>query len=307
MSSRLDILGVQAFVAIAELGTFRRAASHLHLSESALGRRLKKLEDDLGVRLLLRTTRAVSLSQEGAEFLPRARAVVHDLAASLDSLRSPGGNPTGTVRIGCLPTVAALLLSPLLRDFAEAYPQVRVQIFDRSATEIREAVLNGEVDFAITVAGQPHAKLVAEKLFSEPMVVACPAGHRLAKRKFVTWAQLGKEALISIGNQSANRALIEDLVRGQSLQLSWAYQVEHLATAVSLVAGGRGVAILPRAAVAERKDESIRVLALREPVLKRDVVLLSRRLPMSSIASLFARLVRRELPALEGQGRARSA
>jgi len=296
MSSRLDILGVQAFVAIAELGSFRAAANHLHLSESALGRRLKKLEEGLGLRLLSRTTRVVALSPEGADFLPKARQVVQELAAALDALRTGDARPTGTVKLGCLPTVAALWSPVLLRTYALDFPQVRVQLFDRSATEIRKAVLDGEVDFAITAAGAPHQKIESENLFTEPMVAVCPAAHLPARRRSIRWADLADEPLISIGVLSANRALIEEFVRRHNFSLSWTYQVEHLATAVSLVAGGGGIAILPATAVAGRHEKGgFRVLSLRQPALHRQIVLLRRKLPMSAPAQALFELARRTL------------
>lgn len=295
MTNRLDILGVQAFVSIAELSSFRSAANHLHLSESALGRRLKKLEDGLGVRLVNRTTRTVALTQEGTDFLPKARRVVQDLAASLDGLRTGDARPSGTVKVGCLPTLAALFMPALLRTYARDHPQVRIQLFDRSATEIREAVLNGEVDFAITVPGATHHRLDVDKLFTERMVVVCPAGHPMARRASVTWRQLSGESLVSIGTLSANRALIDGLVHDQAINLAWTYQVEHLSTAVALVAGGSGVAILPSAAVFEREASMIAVVPLRAPVLHRDVVLLHRKFPMSVASQRFAELVKRNL------------
>ena len=292
MSHRLDILGVQAFVTIAELGSFRAAANHLHLSESALGRRLKKLEDGLGVRLVHRTTRTVALTQEGADFLRKAQRVVQDLATSLDDLRTSDRRPRGTVKVGCLPTVASLFMPALLRTYAREMPGVRIQLFDRSATEIREAVLSGEVDFAITVPGPAHPRLEVEKLFTEPMVVVFPVSHPLAARGSATWRQLIGEPMVSIGTLSANRALIEGLAQERGLDIAWTYQVEHLSTAVSLVAGGSGVAILPAAAVAGHANPLIHVVPLRQPVLRRSIVLARRKLPMSAAAARFAELAR---------------
>lgn len=295
MTSRLDILGVQAFVAIAELGSFRAAANHLHLSESALGRRLKKLEEGLEVQLFARTTRSVTISTEGIDFLPQARRVVEDLAAALNGLRAGRGSLTGTVKIGCLPTVAALKMPSLLRVYARDFPDVRVQLVDRSGTEIREAVLSGEVDFAITAAGPEHAKLHSEALFSEPMMAVCPSDHPLAARRRIYWADLATEPLINIGILSANRALIEASLREHSLEMSWSYQVENLSTAVSLVSAGAGIAILPQAAVLNRMDHSIRVQPLHRPSIQRHIVLLRRQLPMSTAASRLAELSREHL------------
>lgn len=292
---RLDILGVQAFVAIAELGSFGAAANCLYLSQTALSRRLKKLEEWLGVELVTRTTRAVSLTQEGSDFLPKARRVVYDLAASLEDLRSGDGSASGNVKMGCLPTLAALLLPSLLREYALEHPKVRVQVFDRSATEIREALVRSELDFAITTAGVLHPSLDTEKMFSEAMVAVCPASHPLARRRSVDWHELVGVPLISIGMLSGNRMLIDAFVQRQQLQLTWIYQVEHLATAVLLVSGGTGIAILPKAAVQARTDDTIKAVLLQRPPLKREIVLVKRKTPLSPAARPLYELTREAL------------
>lgn len=279
----LDILGVQAFVAIAELGSFTAAANHMDLSQAALSRRLKKLEDGLGVMLIARTTRCVALTPEGSEFLPKAQRVVGELAASLDDLRSADGKSTGGVKIGCLPTLAALLPS-LLREYSSGRPNVRVQVVDRSATDLREELLRGELDFAITTAGTTHPKLDAQKMFSEDLVAVCPASHPFAQRRQLTWRELADVPLVSLGTLSGDHMLIEAFVQRHQLQLEWTCQVEHLATAMSLVAGGTGIAVLPTAAVAGNKDESIKAVPLRGPPLKRDIVLVRRKHPLSHSA-----------------------
>jgi len=291
---RLDILGVQAFVTIAEIGSFNAAASHLCLSATALSRRLKKLEESLGVKLLARTTRTVALTAEGTDFFPKARRVLQDLATSLEDLRAGGGKSSGNVRIGCLPTLASVFLPPLLRDYANRHPQNRVQVLDRSATEIREAMIRGELDLAITVAGAARPDLEVEKMFRERMVAVCPSSHPLAGRKIIRWQDLGGEPLISIGVLSATRMLIDSFVLKSSLQFNWAYQVEHLATAVSLVSANTGIAILPAVAVQAQSQGALKVVQLRQP-LEREIALLRRKLPLSPAASSMYLLAKKAL------------
>lgn len=274
---RPDILGVQAFVAVAELGSFQRAAEYLHLSQTALSRRLKKLEDALGVQLIIRTTRSLALSRAGSEFLPRVRRTLQDLTTSLQDLQDQAKHAYGNITIGCLPTVAARLLPPIIRQYGERHPRNRVQVLDWSATEIREAVLRGEAEFGITIVGARHQELETDKLFTEPMVAVCPAAHPLARRASLSWKNLEGEPLIGISALTGNRILIDAVVQRHRFDLRWVYEVQHQATAAGLVSGGAGIAILPLVAVDAHTDESLRVVALKSPQLSRTIGLIKRR------------------------------
>src|SRR6478735_2897981 len=137
---RIDFLGLEAFLSIADRGSFHRAAAHLNLSQTALSHRLKKLEDDLGVKLLARTTRSVSLTPAGLELLPKARRLIEDLQASFEDLRRQGKEKQERLVVACLPTLAIHYLSRALKEFGERHPEVSVRVHDNSATEIAELV-----------------------------------------------------------------------------------------------------------------------------------------------------------------------
>src|SRR3954464_12804382 len=104
---RIDFLGLHAFVAIAERGSFQLAAAHLNLSQTALSHRIRKLEEDLGVKLLSRTTREVSLTRAGLELLPKVKNTIETLSVTLEELRHQGRDQQEKLSIGCLPTIAS--------------------------------------------------------------------------------------------------------------------------------------------------------------------------------------------------------
>src|SRR3712207_1403673 len=170
---RIDFLGLHAFVAIAERGSFQLAAAHLNLSQTALSHRMRKLEDDLGVRLLSRTTREVSLTPAGLELLPKVRSMIEDLSASLDDLRQHGRVRQGRLAIGCLPTIAAGHLPAVLRRFRSAHPDVVLRVHDNSATEIADLVQAGTIEFGITLVAAHRWDFDIETLLREPFVLVC--------------------------------------------------------------------------------------------------------------------------------------
>ena len=295
---RLDLLGVQAFISIAEAGSFNAAAHHLHISQTALTRRLQKLEAALGLPLIERTTRSMTVTRAGMEFLPKAIRNVRELASALDELKVKATQDSEEVVIGGLPTIAASRLAGIVREYGRRYPRNTIQVLDRSVTEIREAVLRGEVDFAISVLGSPHRDVTSERLFTEPMVAACPARHKLAAQASLKWKELEGEPLIAIGALSGNRLLTEQVISSKQLKLRFAFEVQHLATAVGLVSGGAGIAVLPLSAVDGASHKQLTVVPLVQPAITRAIDLFRRRdRLLSPAAARLSQMVVRALRA----------
>ena len=133
---RIDILGLEAFLGIAEHGSFQRAAASLNVSPTALSHRLRKIEDDLGVQLISRTTRRVRLTPAGSNFLGPARRMFDELVASYEELRESGKQKQGFLAFGCLPTLALNLIPDAVARFAARHPEVKISIADRIAPEL---------------------------------------------------------------------------------------------------------------------------------------------------------------------------
>lgn len=293
---RFDFLGLQAFVSIAERGSFQRAAAHLNLSQTALSHRMRKLEADLGVRLFTRTTRQVALSPAGVELLPKARRIMGDIASSLDELRRHGRTATQRLAIGCLPTIAIHYLPRLLREFETLHPGTGVKIFDNSASEIAAHVQSGAAEFGITIVSANGWDLEIKPLIKEPFVLVCPAGHPFARQRSVRWTELDSTPLIRISQQTGNRVLIDDALGSRRETLQWRYEVQHIATAVSMVVAGIGLTVVPRLAVDVMGTPGIAAVPLQRPSVARTIGILSRRgVPLSPAAETLAELIRRHM------------
>jgi DNA-binding transcriptional LysR family regulator len=289
---RIDFLGLEAFLHIAELGSFQQAAVRLNLSQTALSHRLKKLENDLGVALLTRTTRQVSLTPAGCEFLPKARRIVDELGASFDALRERGRRGQERLAIGCLPTLAASFLPAALAAFAGRHPGIQVVIHDNSAREILDLVQAGEAEFGLTIMASSVWDLEIAPLFTEPFVLLCRDDHPLAGHAQVDWARLGETPLVRLSPQAANRGLIDTALGGRRETLCWRYEVQHIATAVSLVRAGLGAAVVPRLA-ADPHSPGLAMVGLRAPGIARSLGVVSKRgVPLSPPARALLDLIR---------------
>lgn len=299
---RIDILGLQAFVSIAERGSFQRAAAHLNLSQTALSHRMRKLELDLGLRLLLRTTRQVTLTPAGVELLPRARRIIDDVAETFQQLRQMGEPKQRRVSIGCLPTLAVQTLPQAIAKFSARHPDVAIKVHDNSAGEIAQLVQSGEADFGITILSAAVWDLELKPLLKEPFVAIVPADHAFAKLNAVSWAELAGHPLVRISPQAGNRVLLDDALGSRRDTLNWRFEAQRMVTAVSMVRAGIGVAVAPRLAVEAGGAQGVKALKLHTPSVSRTIgVVLKRGVPLSPPAEELLGILEQRIRAIAGR------
>jgi DNA-binding transcriptional LysR family regulator len=295
---RIDFLGLEAFLAIAERGSFQRAASQLNLSQTALSHRMRKLEDDLGVKLLTRTTRQVALTPAGQELLPKAKRMIEDIAVSYEQLRRQGRERQERLAIGCLPTIATYYLPRILKALSAKFPDVTVRVYDNSASEIAELVQNRDAEFGITVISANRWDLEFKPLLKEPYVLLCPADHPLAGRASVNWSEFEGLPLVRISPQTANRAIIDEALGSRREFMQWRFEVQHVATAVSLVVERVALTVVPRLAIDAAGQPGLKALPIRNPGVTRTVGVVTKRgLPLSQAGEALLGLISRHLKA----------
>lgn len=290
---KIDFDGIQAFVVIAELGGFNKAAEYLHVTQTALTRRLQKLEAYLGLRLLDRTTRYVELTAVGREFLPQARAIVHEMTSAVGRLKDMSKNAKGSFTLACVPTMAAHILPSLIQQYAHICPQNRIRLLDATSYEVRDSVLNCQAELGIGIHGEHHPEVLETPLFNDPLMFYCRDSDPLCKMKSVSWSDMGGADLIVVSNLTATRVFMDYQLAKRGISLSGSYEVQHHATAISLVAAGVGSAILPASTFKDGDRPGVRKIPLVSPVVKRKVILIQRKnSSLSPAAEAFCELVK---------------
>ncbi|MFS2011954.1 LysR family transcriptional regulator [Azospirillum sp. CT11-132] len=245
----MDLHQLRCFVAVAEELHFGRAAQRIGMLPSALGRHVRMLEDDLGTRLLTRTTRIVALTSDGACLLDEARALLLQADDLATRFRSRGRTQAATLRVGAIDSAAAGLLPMLLHDFREQHPQVTVQLVEDKTIRLLPRLLSGRLDLAfVRPPESPDKSLEFLFLFHETVVVAVPASHPLAGRDRVRIEDLADEPVIVPERRSRPHShdLTIKLFAEAGLQARIAQIAEEKQTIVNLVKAGLGVAIVPR-------------------------------------------------------------
>lgn len=273
----MDFDGVQAFVAIAELGGFSRAARQLHITQTALTRRLQKLEAYLGLQLLDRTTRRVELTSVGREFLPQARGIVQEMTRAVERLKDMSSHGRGNFTLACVPSMTSHVLPDVIRRYAQRHPDNHIRLLDASSHDVREAVLNGQAEMGIAVQGERHADLQEVVLFEDPLTFICRSPHPLQDRRSVSWSDMREADLIVVSSFMATRIFMDYQLAKRGLRLNGNYEVQHHATAINLVAAGVGSAILPSSTFQAGDRPQVHKIPIVRPSVKRKITLLRRK------------------------------
>ncbi|MDG1863728.1 MAG: LysR family transcriptional regulator [Yoonia sp.] len=245
MPARIDYIGLEAFIAIAQLGNFARAADHLNLSQTALSHRIRKLEADIGVRLLLRTTREVSLTQAGQDLLPLARRNLDGLSTAYGAMQMKAKAQRKTLTFACLPTIAHFYLPPIMNAFARDHPKITLRLQELPAGRITELVTAGEAEFGVTLTGAQPWDLEFKPIRQEPYVLLVGPKHRLAKRTTVARADLAGELFVRINTQSTNRQMVDDFLGPVADKIDWRFEVQNATMAMAIVLQGYALTVLP--------------------------------------------------------------
>ncbi|WP_449429909.1 LysR family transcriptional regulator [Pseudomonas putida] len=277
MAINFDLNDLQAFRAVVEQGSFRKAADAVRISQPALSRRIEKLEDALGVRLFERTTRKVSLTQAGRGFLPSVERLLDDLDVALLGISEVASTRLGHVTVACVPSAAYYFMPRVIAHYHRQFPRIKVKVLDSSAHEVLSAVVNGEADFGLSFLGTLEAEVEFEPLVREGYVMACRRDHPLAGRISVTWDEFYQQDYISLHSTSGNRFLLDQALSGIVPQRPSICETRHVTTMIGLVEAGLGVAAVPLMAMPAADHPILTRVPLTDPQVMRSVGLIKRR------------------------------
>jgi DNA-binding transcriptional LysR family regulator len=275
MSINFDFGDLQAFVAVCDTGSFRRAAEDLNVSQSALSRRIQKLEEAIGVRLIERTTRSLRLTLAARTFRDRAEIILADAEEASRAVSDEAARfeyqRARIVTVAAVPTATHNILPSVINKFRETHPQVRIRISDMSANEVLEAVAVGEADFGINFVGGDEPGLEFNLLLDDAFVLAVPRDDPLAGKSGIRWRDVDESRFIAVWKGSGNRMLIDQALARTGASIRWACEVRHLSTALGLVEAGAGITALPGSAMPDGEHPLLAAVPLVEPRVSRAI------------------------------------
>jgi len=251
----MELHQLRYFVRVAQTGNFSRAAEACCVSQPSLSQQIQKLERELGQRLLDRLGRRAVPTDAGRLLLERASTILSAVDDAEHRVKDFDQLKGGHLRVGAIPTIAPYLLPQALQGFLRRYPGVDVTVHEDLTQHLVSAALAGELDVAVVALPIPDPRLTLEPLLTEPLLVALPRGHRLARRRKLTMDEVRGERFILLNEMHCLGEQMLSFCRDQECQriACWSTQ---LATVQSLIAMGQGVSLLP--AMAQRADRSPR-------------------------------------------------
>ena len=271
----MDLRDFQYFIAIAETGSFSKAAMAHTIAQSALSRRIRDLEADLGVSLFYRNGRGVVVTEAGATFLTRARSILADVAQIRADLNASHATLQGVVTLGVPPSVGLVLLAPLLSQIRGDYPGIQMRVLEGFSGYVAEWLASGRVDLAVLYKVRTGTFPDAEHLLFEDMhLISSPHAHPLGQGPTVELRDLASEDLALPGVPHGLRILVDEACARAQVSLSVAMELETLPTIRGLVAMGTIRTILPVTAVqAELQSGELVAQKIVAPVICRELIL----------------------------------
>ena len=285
----MDLANLNAFIAIAETGSFSGAGEHLHLTQPAISKRIAGLEQQLSVRLFDRLGREVSLTEAGRALLPRAYQILNVLDDTRRALTNLTGEVTGRLTLATSHHIGLHRLSPILREFTRLYPQVALDIQFLDSEVAYEDILHGRAELAvITLAPAPHTLVQAVPVWEDLLDFVAAPEHPLANSGPVTLQDVVRYPAVFPGNNTFTHHIVSGLCEAQGLKPDIAMSTNYLETIKMMVSIGLAWSVLPRTML----DEQVARIPLPGIQLKRQLgYILHTERTLSNAAKAFMALL----------------
>jgi DNA-binding transcriptional LysR family regulator len=266
----MDLAEIETFLAIAELGSFTRAALRLHRSQPAISRRLEMVEHELGAPLFERLRGRVRLTDAGRIFLPHAEAALASLRDGREAVRGLQAGVEGTISLALVGTLADTHVLDALRVFAARSAHMRLQLRTASSREVTDLVRRGEVTLGLRYYRDERPELVSLDAGHEKLLVVATAGHRLAGRRVRHAQLLAGERWIGFpstpGERDSGQTLTQQLTRA-GLQDAEVTIIDSLTAQKRLAQAGFGLALVPESSVRDEVRQGV-LVALDVPSMQ---------------------------------------
>ncbi|HTV04535.1 MAG TPA: hydrogen peroxide-inducible genes activator [Acidobacteriaceae bacterium] len=240
--------------AIAETGSFSRAAERCHVAQPSLSQQVLKLEEDLGAKLFDRLGRSVRLTEAGRAFLPHARSILHQMDAARAGVVDKRNDVRGAVAAGVIPTIAPYLMPRYTADFAKKYPEARLRIVEETTPVLVESLRNLSIDIAVLALPLRHKEFELFPLGTEPLFAVLPKDHPRASAKSLSLKDLRGEQFVMLRDGHCFRDLSIAACARARITPRIAFESGQFSSLLGMVAAGVGITFVPQMAVDRSAD-----------------------------------------------------
>jgi LysR family hydrogen peroxide-inducible transcriptional activator len=292
----MELHQIRYFVAVAEAGSFSRAAEHCHISQPSLSQQIKKLEKSLGHKLFDRQSHGAVLTDAGQALLPRARRILMEVQEARVGLQRDVEEGRVPLAIGAIPTMAPYLLPPVLGRFVRAYPDCELTVREDRTERLVEAIAGFELDCAVVSTPIDHPLVDVELVGSERLLLTAADDYPLPPPDQLTLENLRGEPTIVLHEMHCLGQQISEFCATHRLQQRILCRTTQLATIQRLVTLGLGISIVPEMTARADDADCRRYLPLRHADPRREIAVAWRRYrTRASLAERFVELLRTDL------------
>ncbi len=306
-ANNITLRQLRAFVAVSDHESFVAASKAIGLSQPALSQSVRQLEEELGARLFVRTTRSVHLTGVGLSFLTHARHVLRlmdEITADMEKIIE---RRSGRIVVACLPSTAWRLMPPVLAESAKLFPETRIVVRDMSMRGIKRAILSGEADIGIGSLTGNMSKFSSMVVVLDRMHVLFPRGHPFQRSGSAEWSGLAGTPFVGMTEETGIRQIVDEVSTANGLTLNYTAEVSNFATLMGLVEQGAGVTAVPGLALPRADHPVLCSRRIEAPAISREIALIWRHSSMVSPEAV--RLLKsleavRSAGSVEGEGTA---
>ena len=260
----MDLRQLRVFVEIVRQGSFTRAAERLHIAQPAVSISIRKLEDELDLILLNRQEKRISLTAEGESLLRHAERILDNLSAAETEMAELRGLTQGEVRIGIPPMMSSYYFPQIIREFCDAYPNLKLTVTGEGAASIQRLLSRGELDMGVITGSNLIDGLSSRHFLREEIVACVPLDHPLAGRKSLSLAEFLREPLILFQEGYYMRELMDDLMAAEGLRPQVVFETNLFSLVRSLIKQGLGISTFLRMVVSG--DEDLAAISFDPPL-----------------------------------------
>jgi len=290
MLTPMDTDSLKAFLAVADQQSFSLAAEQLYITQPAVSKRIAALENQLNCKLFDRIGRNVHLTEAGQALLPQSRRILQDIKEAVRSIQDLRGNVSGRLSMGISHHIGLHRLPPILRQYSQQYPDVKLDIDFMDSEQAHQLILHGEMDLAvITLSPTGEQQLQFMPVWEDPLTVTVAHNHPLAQYRSVNAEMLSQHTALPPGLNTYTGQIIKDLFDQRGLSMNIGMSTNYLETIKVMVSIGLGWSILPLTLL----DESVIALEWEGQALSRTLGCVHHRnRSLSNAAEAFIELLR---------------
>ncbi|BFU60834.1 MULTISPECIES: DNA-binding transcriptional regulator OxyR [Rodentibacter] len=285
----MNIRDLEYLVALSEYKHFRRAADSCNVSQPTLSGQIRKLEDELGIILLERTSRKVLFTQSGMLLVEQARTILREVKRLKEMASNQGKEMTGPLHIGLIPTLGPYLLPYIMPTLKEAFPDLEVFLYEAQTHQLLEQLETGRLDCAILARVQETEAFIEVPVFEEKMLLAVSESHPWAKEQKIPINQLNGQEMLMLDDGHCLRNQTLDYCFTAGARENAHYQATSLETLRNMVAANVGMTFMPELAVLnEGSRQGVKYIPCHSPEPARSITLVYR--PGSPLRNRYERV-----------------